>query len=438
MAVKLEINPLSPSLDLLGPPDQSSAYSLSGHISISLTSSHSLFERRHAIRILLQSLVVTFEGQAELVTQETGYSALRLCSISKELVPKTTVELTNEGHEDGDRPCTWHVMFDLPIPGWLPASDLYGDCRQGYSGTQYNLYASMKFTNSEESCGPSWLSALCTQFSSKNKIVYAEACRITLNRFALPPRSVSYPPTFYSITPNGEAPRPEGNPYPIPADIVSKIELFASIPEHVNVDEDKFPFTLIVSGTTANREIQCLCECVCGVLSSPFLKDQPPNRPLRGAHPVHALYEIGLLARPNHLTLDDVHSLLPGYKRVDVPLNRADHARKCAEGLHPTRWFTMEALIPFTQTLTERKHENLEWAGTPRLRVTSRGPFFNVKHSMRVVVALSYDDADGNLQPPPFCPLASLLNSFASVAWRAPFPRFPSRFPSVYLRPILP
>jgi len=213
-----------------------------------------LFERRRAVRILLRSLVITFEGQAELVTHEAGYSAVRLCAISKELVSNnTTVELSNEGHEEGEEPCTWHVMFDLAIPGWLPASDRYGDSRQGFSGTQYNLYATMKFANVDESFGPSWVAALCTPFLPRNKVVHAEPCGVTLHRFALPHHCSSLDesaplcnPRYFAITPNAAALRPEDNPHPIPSDLVSKVELMASVPEYIDVDalEDKFLFTL--------------------------------------------------------------------------------------------------------------------------------------------------------------------------------------------------
>ena len=64
----------------------------------------SFFERRQTVPILLQSLLVTFEGQTELVTEDTGYSALRLCSISKELVDGEPIEMNNEGDEDESKP----------------------------------------------------------------------------------------------------------------------------------------------------------------------------------------------------------------------------------------------------------------------------------------------------------------------------------------------
>lgn len=202
--------------------------------------------------------MITFEGQAELVTQESGYAAARLCSISKELVSsRTTVELSNEGHEDEDAPCTWHIMFDLPIPGWLPASDAHGDCRESFSGVQYNLYATAKFTSGgDEASGPSssWISALCTPFSFRNKVVHAERCGITLNRFALPPRSPFHTSTtLYSITPNERTPCSEGNPHRIPAEVVSKVELLASIPDCISVDEEEFPFALSIRASSLSK-----------------------------------------------------------------------------------------------------------------------------------------------------------------------------------------
>jgi hypothetical protein len=61
-----------------------------------------------------------------------------------------------------------------------------------------------------------------------------------LNRFALP----SHSPTFYAISPTSGLPRPEDNPHPVPADIISKVELLASVPESISLDQEKFSFTL--------------------------------------------------------------------------------------------------------------------------------------------------------------------------------------------------
>ena len=144
----------------------------------------------------------------------------------------------------------------------------------------------------------------------------------------------------------------------------------------------------------------------------PSPKEQPPNKPLRNAHPIQTLYDIGLLRPPLPSCFDDTHSLLPGVDRVDIPLDASDHAHKCAEGLQPKRWFTIESQVPFTRSrspsLSAYRHHlkkvdpfELEWLGTPRLRATSQGPFFGVRHSLRAIVALSYGaSADGEPDPP--------------------------------------
>ena len=181
-----------------------------------------------------------------MIAQDAAYSALRLCSISKELVSKTIIELSNEGGNDGEQSFTWRVMFGLAIPGWLPASDQYGDCQLGFSGTQYNLYATAKFQNAGATSGLSWVSSYIP-FLSRNevRVVHAERYGITLNRLAFPlPSSAPQIPAFFDVTPNAEAQRPEDNPHPIPADIVSKFEMLASVPEHISLDDEKFQFAL--------------------------------------------------------------------------------------------------------------------------------------------------------------------------------------------------
>ena len=115
MALSIAVHPLTPTLDMYGDSDSryemfaleliflihvfnSAAYSLSGHVSISLSSSsHSLFNHRSTIRLLLQSLSLTFEGQSEVYSPCIGYSSLRLCSITRELAPSKPIELSDEG-----------------------------------------------------------------------------------------------------------------------------------------------------------------------------------------------------------------------------------------------------------------------------------------------------------------------------------------------------
>jgi len=67
------------------------------------------------VRYLLRSLSLTFEGQSEIFTPVLGYSAVRLCSVTRELVPwENPFELSNEGHEESE-PCTYCYGTHLVI-----------------------------------------------------------------------------------------------------------------------------------------------------------------------------------------------------------------------------------------------------------------------------------------------------------------------------------
>ena len=94
---------------------RSSAYSLSGHISISVSSPYSLFEPRRPARLLLQSVTLTFEGQSEVITPTGGYSGLRLCTITRELTPSTLIEISNEGHENSSDPCACLFFYAVAL-----------------------------------------------------------------------------------------------------------------------------------------------------------------------------------------------------------------------------------------------------------------------------------------------------------------------------------
>ena len=90
--------------------------------------------------LLLTSLELPFKSQTELVLTDIGYSPLRLISITKELVsasqPVHISESPDEDHAE------WHVVFDLTVPGWLPATSIFGD-NDGDSAASvsYALYA---------------------------------------------------------------------------------------------------------------------------------------------------------------------------------------------------------------------------------------------------------------------------------------------------------
>lgn len=104
----------------------SSAYSLSGHVVVNVSNPSTFFGARRPASLLLQSLELTFEGQSEVLTHEIGYSSLRICSVTKELVTEA-VELVQEGDED-DSKCTRRNQQ----PNSLTLSRSMGACFQSF------------------------------------------------------------------------------------------------------------------------------------------------------------------------------------------------------------------------------------------------------------------------------------------------------------------
>lgn len=229
-----------------------STFSLSGHISVSLTSPASLFARRRTTtRILLQSLTVTFEGQSETLSPGTGYAPIRLCSITRELLPSDPVDLSNEGHEDSDKPCLWNVVFDIPVPGWLPTTSVYGDASLQAAGTSYALYATATFVDINHGHSSFSLANICGPVRSRTRTVDAHWCSIILRRF-VEPQPGSSSSTFQMsdyIVDARRAPDSEGfSRISIPGDVLEKIQVVASIPSATAMDETSIPFILRVRG----------------------------------------------------------------------------------------------------------------------------------------------------------------------------------------------
>lgn len=214
------------------------AYSLSGDIVISVSSPFSFFERRRPTKILLQSLTVEFEGQCELVTDDTGYTPFRVCSLSSELLAGRPIELSNEGHEE-DKPCAWSVAYNLIVPGWLPPTAVYGDHRsEGEPGTRYALYASAKFVTIDDDANRSWLAACCAAFRSRARVVAAPRCSIRVNRFANVADDASST-VDYSVQ---AVPREDREPSTrFPSDVMSSLRTVISVPTNIDVEDAAFP-----------------------------------------------------------------------------------------------------------------------------------------------------------------------------------------------------
>lgn len=213
----------------------------------------SFFERRQTVPILLQSLLVTFEGQTELVTEDTGYSAFRLCSISKELVDGEPVEMNNEDHEDSVDSCSWNIVFNLTIPGWLPETANFGDHA---GGTRYALHASatIQALGALGSC----FSAFCTPFRVHSRIIKAPRADIHVHRFSNPlstfatPASL-WPLAHYAISPEFQYLIKEG---PFPSEVLSKLRVQISLPERIGTEEESIPLVIRLR-TSGLPESEC-------------------------------------------------------------------------------------------------------------------------------------------------------------------------------------
>jgi hypothetical protein len=193
---------------------------------------------------------------------------MRLCSITRQLASPSPspVELSNEGHEDADGPCTWNVLFNIPIPGWLPASSTFGDeAFGGSAGVSYALYATAKFATVEDgTTSKSWfsLSSLCSAFSSRTVTAHAPSFPITLTRFAPAPPHVEekaassvFPPALYQTTTQaGNDTEPRGSDR-IPLGVLEKIKVFIRVPEHIALGEDtEVPLALRMQADALNDD----------------------------------------------------------------------------------------------------------------------------------------------------------------------------------------
>ncbi len=193
-----------------------------------------------------------------MVTPKLGYSAVRLCSFSRELVAGEPVELSNEGQEDSVDPCeygsppslnpalihrragVWNVVFNLPIPGWLPETTTIGHTD---IGVKYHLHATAKFSllNDHHAMSPWAFATLCTPFRSRTR--YAQSLkRIHLRRFVEPPSDVPFrsATNSYFI----KTPTPLPGKASIPAEVLEKIQVIVATPEFVDMQAGSIPVIL--------------------------------------------------------------------------------------------------------------------------------------------------------------------------------------------------
>ncbi|KAG6814605.1 hypothetical protein H0H92_000134 [Tricholoma furcatifolium] len=419
MSISIDIVPNTDSLDMFGEADASSAYSLSGHVSIAVTSPFALYGRRRTARILLRSVNLSFEGQSEVLTPQTGYSAVRLCTVTREISPREPLEMSNEGHEDSDKPCVnsgfWNVVFDLPIPGWLPESAQYGI---EYAGIQYTLYAEVKFSViSENDTSPFSLSSLCSPFRSRVKTIATQK-RIQVRRLVAPYENanaesgtVLQPRVSYMI--NAKV---QGDSK-FPAEVLNSLQVLATIPEHVNIDTHALPLTvrLRTRGLDTDKCKRIQVKSVSANLVQkeryrhrvsqeayrryplPPRQQQPPHVPLRDPHPMGSIYESGLGA---YVGWDEKvsrqFSVLPANETGLFLLgeNNYPFASDADMPADEQTWYTLESSVPFVHHVPD--DNSVDCLGSLILRPTAMSPLIIILHDVDVELDCSYDVPDSD------------------------------------------
>jgi hypothetical protein len=189
-----------------------------------------------------------------------GYSALRLCSISQELVSDEWIELDDNDNQDISEPCTWSLVFNLTIPGWLPSSTEFGD-RDG--GTKYALHASAIVHNTGAPPSRTWLSTLCLPFQPQTRMVKAERVIVPLHRHATPSLYASTSTSPFPVCHYEVSAQPEDicDNTEFPRDVLSKIRVQTTIPECIDMDSDQINFSIRLR-TKGLSEHQCKRLCV--------------------------------------------------------------------------------------------------------------------------------------------------------------------------------
>lgn len=415
MGVVLDIRPFTDTLFMHGEASSSSAFSLAGHVNVSITPTRSFFNRsRPTTRLLLQSLIITFEGQSEVITPVTGYAPVRLCSVSQDLVHGDPIELSNEGLEYSDIPCSWNVVFDIRVPGWLPLTSTYGDVDFEEAGTRYALYATATYAYLEDDASSfSWLN-FCAPLCPRFRTVDAPKCPVTLRRTIEPPAgpSGSFPLAMYIVDTQKELnDTREGSPT-ASLDVLGKIEVVACVPTAVSVDETSLPFTLRLRAkdlTESERERLRLTEFSVDInqvevyrntaneeyangFPIPSQRHQPPNEPLRNHHPVHTLCAVDAFqtSQPPRSSVARTFSLLAENNSGRYVIGGDGRIfANTSDPVTSLEWYILDIDVPIATEPSE-----VDWAGPRMRRMTESSPLFSVRHTLSVSIQCAYDLAE--------------------------------------------
>ncbi|KAI0636421.1 hypothetical protein C8Q77DRAFT_1050596 [Trametes polyzona] len=422
--LELDVLPLD-SVDMYGEPDKTAAYSLSGHVEVKLTPPTSILYDPPASeeRFMLESLILTFEGQSELLTPETGYGACRLVEFSQELIRDGPVEIGHFWDENLRDPQRWLITFNLAIPGWLPPTSYtsFGNGLREEPEVSYRLSAKATFRDMRPGSSKS-LRTLCYGYSKlpSTQTATSPTAPVKINRYAIPPPSPTmdipdFPQfPFPSVEYAGSV---KGISSQIPADVLAKLRVVAYVPQHIPVDCENFPLFLRVrpEGLSAEERRRLrLPKFSFGVTQTDVLRssmsskyaakwpvpapsEQPPKRPLRVRRRDAREYECGLLlSSPPNTTAKCTHSILPRGFPDHFDLHGEGDGFADAAFDDPNTWVQMRLNVPFRTVFIDEKHlEEHDEIPVPKLRPTESGPLLTVSHTLDFTLTCTYELPEG-------------------------------------------
>lgn len=147
----------------------------------------------------------------------------------------------------------WNVVFNLPIPGWLPGSSKFGP---DSVGTCYALYATATFVNLDDPHATPFFSVLCSPF--RNREWSAKACKpITVRRFVEPPSSearAEAPQVTYSV--KCKVLKQLKGPLPvIPSEIMESLRIIVALPVYISTEDHKIPLLIRLRAEDVGAEV---------------------------------------------------------------------------------------------------------------------------------------------------------------------------------------
>lgn len=317
MPLSLEIVPITDRLYMYGSQDteyvnqhcnrstpltsslvHSASYSLSGQVVLTMTPPRSAFSFAAARQpALLTSLTVTFEGKQEHFSETAGYTARRLCQTSQTLVvPSNPIAVpSTSDHRIA-------IVFDLAVPGWLPAT--LTSKHSTTASTSYAIYATATYASDEY---PAVFSI------GRQKSAHAQPVQISVkrNRTTSAPKSCTY-----SVAPGVKEPSTSRIPPHIASGILAKIH----IPSYLNIADQKFDLRVELGSEApgvsvheftvklAQRLTYFTSPNPACTLPLPPPSQQPPKVPLLSTHELMLLAHHGISFQPDlsRMEADDV------------------------------------------------------------------------------------------------------------------------------------